>query len=400
MSSMEVRGDSRHSLNESRPQTLSQPRHHFLLPPKHDRHGQITLVLDLDGTLIHGSRVPLQNPDFIIKIRQKEANFFTFYVQIRPFLKQFLQALSPCFELILFTASHEKYSQLIVSLIEYSILHSPDTTTPLDAVSSSQEAGSTSAKMWHHPTATLGTTGRTSQTIKHILSREHCLIEVNRNEVDTEGQPMVYIIKDLSRLGRSPGRICLLDNSIHSGRYQPQLSVVCSTWKGDPTDHELSDLIPFFLQMSRAEERVDQFLRRQRTWIHPLWQPPVLMPPALKTQSSDTAEASKEFHKIPSFLFNQPVTFPFITSTAVEQFCSTGIANHGHINLFDRGTELAMSESQFYSQYSPAQLSLRLSHIRISKTCTFVPIVRNASPPQSLQSLHSVPASPGDHLEH
>lgn len=64
-----------------------------------------SLILDLDETLVHSSFDKVDNPDYIVKILSEDGEPLNIYVLIRPYLKEFLEAISPHFEIVIFTAS-------------------------------------------------------------------------------------------------------------------------------------------------------------------------------------------------------------------------------------------------------------------------------------------------------
>jgi len=85
-----------------------EPTRQWLLPPQRPEHkGRKTLVLDLDETLIHSSFQPVPSPDYIITI-ELEGVHYKVYVQKRPGVDEFLEAVASKFEVIIFTASLDK----------------------------------------------------------------------------------------------------------------------------------------------------------------------------------------------------------------------------------------------------------------------------------------------------
>lgn len=71
--------------------------------------GKVTLVLDLDETLVHSSFRPVPNPDFVIPV-EIEGKIVDVYVLKRPHMDQFMAAVGGRFEVVVFTASLSKYA--------------------------------------------------------------------------------------------------------------------------------------------------------------------------------------------------------------------------------------------------------------------------------------------------
>lgn len=74
------------------------------------------------------------------------------------------------------------------------------------------------------------------------LYREHCTLHDS-----------VYV-KDLSLLGRHAKNVILVDNSPNSYKLQPQNAVPIKTWYEDPTDIELSALMPFLAELAYIDD--------------------------------------------------------------------------------------------------------------------------------------------------
>lgn len=156
-----------------------------LLPIKTRNTPRLTLVLDLDETLVHSEIKPINTANFIINITY-EARPCSIYVNFRPGLFNFLETVSKHFELVLFTASHKLYAEQVMKLID--------------------------PKMKY---------------IKHRLYRDSCL-EYNGN-----------YIKDLRILGRNLKETIILDNSIQAFALQPDNGIPIISWFNDQMDQEL-----------------------------------------------------------------------------------------------------------------------------------------------------------------
>jgi len=163
----------------------------WLLPPLSEAHkGRKTLVLDLDETLVHSSFRPVPSPDFIISI-ELDGVIHKVYVQKRPGVDEFLEAVAQKFELIIFTASLDKYANPVLNTLD--------------------------------PKGYC--TGR--------LFREACV------------QHYGNYVKDLSQLGRELKHTLILDNSPFSYMFQPDNAIPITSWFNDRNDRELYELIPF-----------------------------------------------------------------------------------------------------------------------------------------------------------
>ncbi len=87
------------------------------LPPKKSGDPKVTLVLDLDETLVHCSTEPLENAEmtFPVTYGGKE---YQVYVRKRPYFENFLRRVSSMFEVVVFTASQEVYARKLLDLID------------------------------------------------------------------------------------------------------------------------------------------------------------------------------------------------------------------------------------------------------------------------------------------
>ncbi len=94
----------------------NKQRQQAILPKMHNKHlGMKTLVLDLDETLVHSSFEVVDNPDYIVNIKNEE-DHLNIYVLMRPHMKEFLEVMSKYYEVVIFTASMSDVSLLIYSL--------------------------------------------------------------------------------------------------------------------------------------------------------------------------------------------------------------------------------------------------------------------------------------------
>lgn len=133
-----------------------------------------TLVLDLDETLIH-----------MVESAQQQQ------VVVRPHVHEFLEAMSKCYEIVIFTASVQSYADQIINLIDV------------------------------------------NKRISYRLYRHHTYMEE-----DT-------ILKDLNILGRPLSRTVIVDNNPYNFALQPENGIRIQTWTGCQQDKALKELIPY-----------------------------------------------------------------------------------------------------------------------------------------------------------
>jgi len=170
-----------------------------LLPPKNKNDkDKLTLILDLDETLIHSSFIAIPNSDFKFLI-DVEFNRLEVYVCIRPGAERFIKAVAPHFELVVFTAASKSYADHILTRID------PE------------------------------------NNIKYRLYRDSCSFFSG-----------VYV-KDLSKLGRELQTIIIVDNSPASYMLQPYNAIAIIDWIDDQFDHELDTILEFLLKNKEAD---------------------------------------------------------------------------------------------------------------------------------------------------
>lgn len=87
------------------------------LPPKKDRTKK-TLILDLDETLVHCSEDLTKPCDFKTPIKFTGGEVINFGVTIRPKAIEFLELMSEYFEIVIFTASHACYANIILNILD------------------------------------------------------------------------------------------------------------------------------------------------------------------------------------------------------------------------------------------------------------------------------------------
>jgi carboxy-terminal domain RNA polymerase II polypeptide A small phosphatase len=173
-----------------------------LLPPlKSVRAPKVTLVLDVDETLVHSTFQP--NPNVVYdKVLQvpSDGKLYTVSVKYRPYLKDFLQFVCQRFEIVIFTASMRAYCDKLMDEID--------------------------------PNGDLGNLR---------LFREHCTL-CERSYV-----------KDLHLLGRDLLRVAIIDNSPAAYAFQQRNAIPIRTWIDDPNDRELFNLLPLLDKLASCD---------------------------------------------------------------------------------------------------------------------------------------------------
>jgi RNA polymerase II subunit A small phosphatase-like protein len=122
------------------------------------------------------------------------------YVQKRPGVDAFLHRMSQLYEVIIYTASIDRYAQPLLKLLD-----------PLKLTS-------------------------------HHLYRDSCTIVNNA------------FVKDLKLLGRDLARTVIVDNTPSAYMLQPENAIPILTWTGDPSDNKLNELIPLLEELNSKED--------------------------------------------------------------------------------------------------------------------------------------------------
>jgi len=178
-----------------------------VLPPA-DSRTRLTVVLDLDETLMHCQKkgVPEDPPDLCLHFTDSSS---TGYVRFRPHAYYFLKTLASweACEVVVFTASTQAYADAVLNVLdEQGIL------------------------------------------VDHRLYRQHC--------VHSQGG----YFKDLRSFGRPLGSTVLVDNSPVSIATNPANGIPIASWTSDNDDRELMDLLPFIYDLMTSGRSVQPIL--------------------------------------------------------------------------------------------------------------------------------------------
>ncbi|GAB2287544.1 hypothetical protein Dimus_021919 [Dionaea muscipula] len=173
-----------------------------LLPPLEDP--KITIILDLDETLVHSKPDPPPGEyDFIVR-PEIDGQIITFYVLKRPGVDEFLEFLarrSSSFEVVVFTAGLRAYASLVLDELD-----------------------------------------REPRAISHRLYRDSCRT--------VEGR----YVKDLSEMGRDLRRMVIVDDNPCSYALQPENGIPVRPFVDDVRDGELWRLMEVFEGFDRVED--------------------------------------------------------------------------------------------------------------------------------------------------
>ena len=171
-----------------------------LLPPKSPEYlNKKTLLLDLDETLVHASFISFPKNDIVLNVNF-DGTFYKIYVLVRPGAEEFIKNISQYYELVIFTASLSKYASPLLDLLDK------------------------------------------EKKIQHRLYRESCTL--------LNG---VYI-KSLKKIGRNMKDLIIVDNSPLAYAFDRDNGLPISSWFGEKSDKELSNIMPLLIFLSKTND--------------------------------------------------------------------------------------------------------------------------------------------------
>eukprot|EP00286_Rhodomonas_abbreviata_P004846 CAMPEP_0181318436 /NCGR_PEP_ID=MMETSP1101-20121128/17003_1 /TAXON_ID=46948 /ORGANISM="Rhodomonas abbreviata, Strain Caron Lab Isolate" /LENGTH=211 /DNA_ID=CAMNT_0023425901 /DNA_START=443 /DNA_END=1075 /DNA_ORIENTATION=- len=151
----------------------------------------MTLVLDLDETLVHSRAQPFNQPyDWKVHVPSGMHPGCTFFVNVRPHTQHFLRVVSRWYEVVVFTASLQHYADPVIDRIDPG-----------------------------------GCVGRR-------FFRESCIEE------------RAGFVKDLAAVRPDLSQVVIVDNSPAAYSRHEENALPISTWYDDPADDALLGLIP------------------------------------------------------------------------------------------------------------------------------------------------------------
>lgn len=148
-----------------------------------------SLILDLDETLVHSQFKPNACCDLRMEIRVDHYTAI-FYVSKRPHLDVFLRTVAQWYNVVIFTASIQKYADPLISVLD---VH---------------------------------------RVVKRRIFRQHC-IKRNGN-----------FVKDITIVNPNLADVLIVDNSPAAYSMHPSNAIPIDTWYDDQNDDQLLNLLP------------------------------------------------------------------------------------------------------------------------------------------------------------
>ncbi|TPX36333.1 hypothetical protein SmJEL517_g01532 [Synchytrium microbalum] len=182
------------------PLTKEQLARPCVLPRRTRSTPKITLVLDLDETLVHCSTASIEASDINFPV---EFNDQSYHVsgRLRPFCREFLEGAARMFEVVVFTASQKIYAEKVLNILD------PE-----------------------------------KKLIKYRLFRDSCLLVYGN------------YLKDLTILNRDMMKMVIVDNSPQAFGFQVDNGIPITSWYEDSTDCELKTLLEFLKTIQHVED--------------------------------------------------------------------------------------------------------------------------------------------------
>ncbi|XP_071200971.1 CTD small phosphatase-like protein 2-A isoform X3 [Salvelinus alpinus] len=169
------------------------------IPPKTRSTPQATLVLDLDETLMYSSLNVIEDAEYTFRTCFQD-NPYKVYVILRPYVKEFLEAMTKHFEMFVYTSAKKEYAEKILDILD--------------------------------PKRRL---------FRHRLYQQDCTCVLG------------HYVKDLGVLERDLAKTVVLDNAPHTYPYHLMNVLPIKSWSGNDDDKELQKLIPCLERLSGAD---------------------------------------------------------------------------------------------------------------------------------------------------
>jgi CTD small phosphatase-like protein 2 len=171
------------------------------LPRKKGYEKKKTVIFDLDETLVHCVGAT-ENGHVELEIEFPTSAVTKVSINIRPYVRELLSAISKDFEVVLFTASHKCYADKVIDYLD------PD-----------------------------------RQLIHHRLYRNNCI------QIDG------IFIKDLRIfVDRNLKDLVIVDNATYSFAFQLTNGIPIISWYNDMADRELFKLIEYLRMLARVDD--------------------------------------------------------------------------------------------------------------------------------------------------
>lgn len=172
------------------------------LPKRAGFESKKTIIFDLDETLVHCVDDLTSNPDVVLPITFPSGESVNAGINIRPYAREVLMEAIKYFEVIVFTASHKCYADVVLDYLDPA-----------------------------------------HELIHHRLYRENCLV--------IEG----VFMKDLRIFNnRRIQDLVIVDNAAYSFGYQLDNGIPIISWHDDPYDKELFNLMNYLKVLAQAED--------------------------------------------------------------------------------------------------------------------------------------------------
>ncbi|KAJ1284665.1 hypothetical protein BS78_03G222400 [Paspalum vaginatum] len=161
---------------------------------------KVTLVLDLDETLVHSTMEHCDDADFTFPVYY-DMKEHVVYVKKRPHVHMFLQKMVEMFEVVIFTASQSVYADQLLDILD------PE-----------------------------------KKLFSKRFFRESCVFTDSG------------YTKDLTVVGADLAKVAIIDNTPQVFQLQVNNGIPIESWYSNPSDDALPQLIPFLETLSVAED--------------------------------------------------------------------------------------------------------------------------------------------------